>query len=55
MGSKHFGQLEEFNPGTDTWQAYVERPNLFFQANGISEEKQLPVFLSSIGGKHMDF
>ena len=29
----------------------MERANLFFQANGISEEKQLPVFLSSIGGK----
>ena len=31
--------------------AYVERASLYFQANGISEEKQLPVFLSSIGGK----
>ena len=51
MGSRNFGQLEEFNPRTDSWQAYVERANLYFQANGISEEKQLPVFLSSIGGK----
>ena len=51
MGSRNFGQLEEFNPRTDLWQAYVERANLYFQANGISEEKQLPVFLSSIGGK----
>ena len=51
MESRNFGQLEEFNPRTDSWQAYVERANLYFQANGISEEKQLPVFLSSIGGK----
>ena len=51
MGSRNFGQLEEFNPRTDSWQAYVERANLYFQANGISKEKQLPVFLSSIGGK----
>ena len=29
----------------------MERANLHFEANGISEEKQLPVFLSSIGGK----
>ena len=48
MGSKIFGQLEEFNPGTDTWQCYVERANLFFQANGISEEKQLPVFSAQL-------
>ena len=51
MGSRNFGQLEEFSSGTDSWQAYVERANLFFQANGINEEKQLSVFLSSIGGK----
>ena len=51
MGSRNFGQLEEFNPKTDSFQAYVERANLYFEANGISEEKQLPVFLSSIGGK----
>ena len=51
MGSRNFGQLEEFNTRTDLWQAYVERANLYFQANDIREEKQLPVFLSSIGGK----
>ena len=51
MGSKNFGQLEEFNSRTDSFQAYVERANLYFEANGIKEEKQLAVFLSSIGGK----
>ena len=29
----------------------MERANLYFEANGIKEEKQLAVFLSSIGGK----
>ena len=29
----------------------MERANLYFQANGIADDKQLPVFLSSIGGK----
>ena len=29
----------------------MKRANLYFEANGISEEKQLPIFLSSIGGK----
>ena len=51
MGTRNFGQLEEFNPRTDSFQAYVERTNLYFEANGISEEKQLPVFLNPIGGK----
>ena len=27
---------------------------LFFEANSISEDKQLPVFLSSIGGKNYE-
>ena len=51
MGSRNFGQLDKFHPRTDSWQAYVERASLYFQANGIGEEKQLPIFLSSIGGK----
>ena len=51
MGSRNFGQLEEFNPRTNSFWAYVERANLYFEANGISEEKRLPVFLSSVGGK----
>ena len=31
---------------------YVERAMLFLEANSISEDKQLPVFLISIGGKN---
>ena len=54
MGSKTFGQLEEFNSRTDSFQAYVERANLYFEVNGIKEEKQLAVLLSSIGGKPMN-
>ena len=54
MGSKGFGELAEYNPRTDTIWAYVERAMLFFKANSISEDKQLPVFLSSIGGKNYE-
>ena len=54
MGSKGFGELAECNPRTDTIWAYVERAMLFFKANSISEDKQLPVFLSSIGGKNYE-
>ena len=54
MGSKGFGELAEFNPRTDTFWAYVERAMPFFEANNISEDKQLLVFLSSIGGKNYE-
>ena len=54
MGSKGFGELAEFIPRTDTFRAYVKRAMLFFKANSISEYKQLPVFLSSIGGKNYE-
>ena len=48
MGSKTFvGQLPEFNSQTDSFKSYVERANLFFDANSIAEGKQLAVFLSS--------
>ena len=54
MGSKGFGELAEYNPRTDTIWDYVERAMLFFKVNSISEDKQLPVFLSSIGGKNYE-
>ena len=54
MGSKTFvGQFPEFNSQTDSFKSYVERAKLFFEANSIAE-KQLAVFLSSIGGKTYD-
>ena len=44
-----FGRIQEFNADVESFSAYVERVELFFQANGIKEEKQVLVFLSSIG------
>ena len=44
-----FRRIQEFNAAAESFSAYVERVELFFQANGIREEKQVPVFLSSIG------
>ena len=40
-----------YNSRTDSFQAYVERVNLCFEANSIKEEKQLAVFLYAIGRK----
>ena len=46
-----FGQLQAFNPDTDSVTAYIERVHLFFAANEIPDKKTVAVFLSTIGGK----
>ena len=46
-----YGQLQAFNPDTDSVTAYIERVHLFFAANDIPDKKLVPVFLSTIGGK----
>ena len=44
-------QLEAFKPDEEKILAYLGRVQLFFAANEIKEEKQVPVLLSVIGGK----
>ena len=46
-----FGQLQVFNPDTDSVTAYIERVHLFFAANEIPDKKTVAVFHSTIGGK----
>ena len=46
-----FGKIDGFNPEVEAFSAYLERIELYFVANGISEEKQVPVFLSLLGAK----
>ena len=41
----------EFDPGSDIVTAYVERTQLFLEANEIAEAKHVAVFLSAIGAK----
>ena len=43
------GSLTEFRPKTECFSAYLERARIFFAANDIAEEKQVPVFLNAIG------
>ena len=43
--------LSEFMPLKEKIAAYLERVELFFEANGIKDEKQVPVFLTAIGGE----
>ena len=43
------GHSQEFRSDTESVAAYLERVQLFFTANDVAENKQVPVFLSSIG------
>ena len=46
-----FGKLDEYNE-TEDWRHYIERVNLFFDANEITDPaKQRSLFLVSVGAK----
>ena len=45
------GKLDEFDSANESLSDYVERAQLFFEANGIAGNKQVAGFLSAIGGK----
>ncbi|MDD9817031.1 MAG: reverse transcriptase domain-containing protein, partial [Gammaproteobacteria bacterium] len=47
-----YGQIQEFCPENETIEAYLERVELYFEANNISEDKRVAVFLSVIGGRN---
>ena len=49
MATLPFGKLEEFDPGVGPFTAYLERVEIFSAANGIAEEKKVPIFLNTIG------
>ena len=44
-----FGTIKEFSPESDSIKAYLERVQLYFTANAVDEDKQVPILLSSIG------
>ncbi|ETW95022.1 MAG: hypothetical protein ETSY2_48750 [Candidatus Entotheonella gemina] len=43
------GKLEEFDPKIDSIVSYVERAQLFLEANSVPEAKHVPTFLSAMG------
>ena len=45
------GKIEAFDEINGDWNAYVERVEQYFIANGIKEEKQVAVMLSLMGNK----
>ena len=49
MAGAAVGRLEAFNEGNESITQYLERVELFFEANGIAAERRKAVFLSVIG------
>ena len=46
------GKLDEFTPGEGSFTAYLKRTQIFFTANGIAEDKQVPMLQYSPGSPH---
>ena len=47
-----FGQIQEFCPEIESIEAYIERVELYFEANNIDADRRVAVLLSVIGGKN---
>ncbi|XP_061190068.1 uncharacterized protein K02A2.6-like [Saccostrea echinata] len=47
----YIGKIEAFDGTVDTWTAYTERLEQYFEVNGITGGKRVPALLSLIGGK----
>jgi hypothetical protein len=51
MAISVIGTLPEFNPEEQDTASYLEKVELFFEANNIAEEKKVAVFLTAAGQK----
>lgn len=51
MATSAIGALSEFNPEEQDFASYLEKVELFFEANNIAEEKKVAVFLTAAGQK----
>ena len=51
MAAPTFGRIQEYQPENELFSAYLERVQLFFIANGVEDDKKVPVFLSVVGSK----
>ena len=51
MATPVYGNLKEFQPENELFSSYLERVELFFDANDIVDEKKVAVFLSVVGSK----
>ena len=48
MATSTVGSLAEFKPDSERIEAYLERVQLFFDANGIKDDKQVTILLTVI-------
>ena len=48
------GNLEEFNANSGNISSYLERLQLYFEANKVEEDRRVPVLLTVIGSKAYD-
>ena len=51
MATSVIGTLPEFDPEDQDTACYLETIELFFEANNITEEKKVAVFLTAVGQK----
>ena len=53
--SPTFGRVQEYEPENELFSAYLERVQLFFLANGVEDDKKVPIFLSVVGSKTLTY
>ena len=46
-----YGHIDQFCSENESIEAYLERVDIYFKANEISDEKKVSIFLSVVGGK----
>ena len=46
-----YGRINEFEAHNEDWETYVERVEMFFDANGIENDKHVAILLSCVGAK----
>ena len=51
--TRTLGSLHEFRPDSEDFSTYMERVEIYFAANDVPENKQVPVFLNAIGGEYV--
>ena len=49
MATSQFGTLKEFNSNEGSITSYLERIELYFTANSVPRDKQIPIHLTCIG------
>ena len=52
--SRVLGRLEEFDPKSDNISTYLERLQLYFDANKVEDDRKVAVLLTVIGAKAYD-